>query len=103
MGNNQFQKLPYGSARGKLTISEFVNDYYRSYVMKSVQNCSNLPVFDEVFKPPVKAGFYYTDSCQINDKSLPYYTQPGLYKIECFFLKNGNKLGVRFTFKINRI
>ena len=102
-GNNQYQKLALGSSLGAVPFPEFLNTFYKKYVMESAKNCTNLPQFKNKFSS-LKSGTYWAKSCLFNSADIPIYFQDGHYKFEFLIVTDDNHgIGCRIIAKISKV
>lgn len=58
-----------------------LNTYYKTVVMSTFKECSDLPYFEDEFEPPLEKRAYVLDKCQISQDGLPNHVQSGTYKL----------------------
>ncbi|XP_011291722.1 uncharacterized protein LOC105261707 [Musca domestica] len=78
-----YHPLPFKTPRQH--IFEYLNTFYKDYVMDTLKDCSNFPAFEDKFEPPFERGVYYLDKCQFDQKSFPQHLQEGFYKVNMSF------------------
>ncbi|XP_017044438.1 uncharacterized protein LOC108090333 isoform X2 [Drosophila ficusphila] len=74
-----YKMLPW--AAPKQPYYEYLNTYYKDFVMKDFASCSNLPQFKDKFQPPVQKKKYYAEKCMVIGEGLPDIVPPGYYKL----------------------
>ncbi|XP_073820244.1 uncharacterized protein [Musca autumnalis] len=79
-GTKKFQQIPFQIERQHLF--DYFNGIYKYLFMNSVKNCSNLPVFEDKFEPPLKKKTYALHNCIFDEEKLPQYVQEGFYKVD---------------------
>ncbi|XP_055390239.1 uncharacterized protein LOC129619162 [Condylostylus longicornis] len=79
--DGDFLKLPYEIQ--KESFFKFMNDHYKTILMDSLKDCSNMPIVEGVYATDWKAGESLTfTNCVFQDnKDTPAHFQPGFYKI----------------------
>ncbi|XP_061392611.1 uncharacterized protein LOC133328079 [Musca vetustissima] len=60
-------------------IYDYMDSFYKMYVMNSIKACSTLPVFEGPFKPPFENRVYVLDKRQFNLDDYPNVLD-GFYK-----------------------
>lgn len=76
-GVRDFRPLPFKIEHQH--VYDYMNVYYKLYVMNSVRTCSNLPVFEGPFRPPLVKGTYVVEKCQFDLDDFPLLLE-GFYK-----------------------
>lgn len=46
-----------------------------------MKECSDMPVFEDKFQPPLEKKLYKLDACQFSQDGLPNHLQEGFYKL----------------------
>lgn len=49
--------------------------------MKSFQECSDMPYFEDEFKPPLEKKTYVLNKCMVSPDDLPSHVEAGTYKV----------------------
>lgn len=49
--------------------------------MDTLKDCSNLPVFEDQFEPPLEKKTYTMNKCQFDQSGFPQHLQDGFYKV----------------------
>lgn len=49
--------------------------------MDTMKDCSNLPVFEGPFKPPLEKRTYTMNKCKFTSDGFPNHLQEGFYKV----------------------
>ncbi|XP_061399981.1 uncharacterized protein LOC133335697, partial [Musca vetustissima] len=68
-GVRDFRLLPFIVERQH--TYDFMNGFYKFYVMNSIKSCSTMPVFKGRFNPPMEKRSYVLDKCQVNLDDFP--------------------------------
>lgn len=79
----------------EMNTGEIMNGLYKDFVMDMVQECSDLPHFQDEWKPPLAAKTYTFNKCtspSVNSYSGPII--PGTFKIVLEGKKGEEKIGV---------
>ncbi|XP_073828007.1 uncharacterized protein [Musca autumnalis] len=81
-GVNDYKILPFKVPRQHIITA--MNTFYKDMLMDSLSECSNLPVFDDKFEPPLRKGVYSLEKCQFSQDGFPNHMSEGFYKTEMF-------------------
>uniref|UniRef100_A0A1I8MRV7 Uncharacterized protein n=1 Tax=Musca domestica TaxID=7370 RepID=A0A1I8MRV7_MUSDO len=76
-GVRDFRPLPLNMERKH--IYDYMNVFYKMYVMNSIRTCSTMPVFEGRFKPPLEKKTYVLEKCQVKVDDYPLLLE-GFYK-----------------------
>lgn len=49
--------------------------------METLAECSNMPVFEDKFDPPMAKGVYTLTKCQFSQDGFPNHLAEGFYKV----------------------
>ncbi|XP_073820243.1 uncharacterized protein [Musca autumnalis] len=79
-GNKDYKKIPFRVERQHLF--DYFNGLYKDVLMNTFKDCSNLPVFEDKFEPPLKKNTYTFNNCIFDEEKLPQYLQEGFYKVD---------------------
>ncbi|XP_073828218.1 uncharacterized protein [Musca autumnalis] len=77
-GVKEYKLLSFGVQRQHLY--KYMNTFYKDLIMESLSKCSNLPVFEDEFEPPLQKTTYTLNKCQFDQEGFPQYVQDGFYK-----------------------
>ncbi|XP_013111989.1 uncharacterized protein LOC106090372 [Stomoxys calcitrans] len=77
--NGDYKPIPFTLQRQH--IFGFMNDFYKNALMETLKDCSNLPLFDGDFVPPLEKRNYTMDNCVFTQKGFPQHLQDGYYKV----------------------
>ncbi|XP_073828224.1 uncharacterized protein [Musca autumnalis] len=91
--SNMIETHTYRSENGKdfkpialqtprIHIYEYFNTFYKDYAMETLKDCSNMPVFEGKFEPPLEKKTYVLEKCQFEQSAFPPYLQEGFYKAD---------------------
>ncbi|XP_037818835.1 uncharacterized protein LOC119608471 [Lucilia sericata] len=78
-GDNDYKVLPF-----QMPATHFfkvLNTHYKDVIMDTLKDCSDFPVFEDKFVPPLEKKLYTLDSCQFSQDGLPNHLQDGFYKL----------------------
>ncbi|XP_073820158.1 uncharacterized protein [Musca autumnalis] len=75
-----FQPIPMQTPR--IHLFEYLNTFYKDYAMETLKDCSNLPVFEGKFEPPLEKKTYVMEKCQFDQSAFPPFLQEGYYKAD---------------------
>lgn len=79
----------------EMKMGEMMNGLYKDFVMDLVHGCSDLPYFQDEWKPPFAAETYTFNKCTSpSAKSYTGPTIPGTFKIVVEGKKGEEKVGV---------
>ncbi|XP_073828210.1 uncharacterized protein [Musca autumnalis] len=78
-GVNDYKVLPFKMPRQHLFSA--LNSFYKDMLMETFSECSDLPVFEEKFEPPLEKRVYTLDKCQFSQDGFPNHLSEGFYKI----------------------
>lgn len=62
-------------------IFTVLNSHYKDVLMDTLKDCSDLPVFEDKFEPPLEKKIYKFNACQFSQDGLPNHLQEGFYKL----------------------
>ncbi|XP_073828230.1 uncharacterized protein [Musca autumnalis] len=62
-------------------LYEYFNTFYKDYVMETLKDCSNMPVFEGKFEK-LEQKTYVLNKCQFDQSAFPRYLQEGFYKVD---------------------
>lgn len=96
-GVRDFRSLPFKIERQH--IYNYMNNYYKPYVMNSFKTCSTMPVFEGSFQPPLEKRTYVFERCQFNVDDFPILVE-GFYKIDVIGYGELN-WSINFTGQLN--
>ncbi|KAM7347460.1 uncharacterized protein ACRADG_007026 [Cochliomyia hominivorax] len=78
-GDYNYKLLPFQMHSAH--VYDIMNTYYKDTIMDSIRNCSDLPVFENRFVPPLEKRTYKMERCQISHEGFPNHLQEGFYEI----------------------
>ncbi|XP_073820159.1 uncharacterized protein [Musca autumnalis] len=78
-GVKEYKPIPFEVQRQH--VYEYINTFYKDLIMESLSKCSNLPVFEDKFEPPLQKITYTLDKCQLSQEGFPQHLQDGFYKV----------------------
>ncbi|KNC29722.1 hypothetical protein FF38_08467, partial [Lucilia cuprina] len=78
-GDNDYKVLPFQMPATHLY--KVLNTHYKDVLMETLKDCSDFPVFENTFEPPMEKKLYTLDSCQFSQDGLPNHLQDGFYKL----------------------
>ncbi|XP_073828208.1 uncharacterized protein isoform X2 [Musca autumnalis] len=81
-GVSDYRMLPFKMPRQHLFTA--MNTFYKEILMETLSECSNLPVFEDKFEPPLRKGVYTITKCQFSQDGFPNHVAEGFYKIMIF-------------------
>ncbi|XP_073828217.1 uncharacterized protein [Musca autumnalis] len=77
-GVKEYKPMPFGVQRQH--VYKYMNTFYKELIMESLSKCSNFPVFEDKFEPPLQKRTYTLNQCQFNQEGFPQFIQDGFYK-----------------------
>ncbi|XP_061395626.1 uncharacterized protein LOC133331242 [Musca vetustissima] len=78
-GVNEYRILPFKMARQHLISA--LNGFYKEMLMESLKECSDMPVFEDKFEPPLEKRVYTLTKCQFSQDGFPNHLAEGFYKV----------------------
>ncbi|XP_037818839.1 uncharacterized protein LOC119608474 [Lucilia sericata] len=78
-GDGDYRSIPLQMSQRH--FYEAFNSHYKSVLMDTFKDCSDLPVFEDKFTPPLEKKTYILDKCQISQDGMPNHMEAGVYKI----------------------
>lgn len=98
-GSN-FNRTPF--AIPEANLSTIMNNYYKEYIMDSIQNCSeNTPRIEDEFVAPLRKCAMHLTDCVISNENMPTMLRIGYYKLVFRVLKLA-KASVEFLVKVEQ-
>jgi len=65
----------------KLTLTNFMDNYYERFLYNMFSDCSNLPTVNGKFVPPLPKNTFIFEKCMINVDNFPHILPGGYYKV----------------------
>ncbi|XP_065365417.1 uncharacterized protein LOC135958442 [Calliphora vicina] len=78
-GDTEYNVLPFQMP--PTHINKVLNTHYKNVLMGTLKDCSDLPVFEDEFEPPLEKKLYTLNACQFSQDGLPNHLQEGFYKL----------------------
>ncbi|XP_061395624.1 uncharacterized protein LOC133331239 [Musca vetustissima] len=78
-GVKEYKPIPFRVERQHLF--SYLSTFYKDLVMETFKGCSNMPVFEDEFEPPLEKKTYTLNKCQIDPDEFPQHLQEGFYKV----------------------
>ncbi|KAM7347108.1 uncharacterized protein ACRADG_006769 [Cochliomyia hominivorax] len=78
-GDNDYKVLPF-----QMPSTHFLNvlnTHYKDILMDTLKDCSDCPVFEKEFVPPLEKKVYTLNACQFSQDGLPNHLQDGFYRL----------------------
>jgi len=68
----------------KVTLSNFIDNYYEDFLYNMISDCSNFPRFKGKFVPPLPKKTYILEKCMMNADNFPHILPSGYYKVALY-------------------
>ncbi|XP_061392902.1 uncharacterized protein LOC133328348 [Musca vetustissima] len=78
-GVNEYKVLAFKMSRQNIISA--INGFYKEMFMDTLSECSDLPVFEDKFEPPIEKREYTLTKCQFSQDGFPNHLEEGFYKI----------------------
>lgn len=62
-------------------VHSALNTFYKDMLMDTLKECSDMPVFEDKFVPPLEKKTYTLTKCQFSQDGFPNHLPEGFYKI----------------------
>ncbi|XP_073828211.1 uncharacterized protein [Musca autumnalis] len=77
-GVNPYKPLAFQTERHHMFSG--LNKEYKEMLMPALSRCSDMPVFEDKFQPPLEKKVYTLTKCQLDQDEFPQYMSDGFYK-----------------------
>ncbi|KAM7347459.1 uncharacterized protein ACRADG_007024 [Cochliomyia hominivorax] len=77
--DSDFKVVPMGMS--PTHFFKVLSTYYKNVLMDTLKDCSNFPIFEDEFVPPLEKKYYYMNDCQFTEAGFPSHLQEGFYKL----------------------
>ncbi|XP_059223268.1 uncharacterized protein LOC106090368 [Stomoxys calcitrans] len=98
--NRDFGRIPFSMPRKH--FFEFMNGFYKNGLMSSLKECSDFPIFEGDFVPPLEKRNYTMNNCIFSKEGFPKHFKDGFYKVDIIVVGDVD-WSLHFLLEIERI